>query len=356
MKSQLFKKNHASGISRRNFLKTASAAGAISMVTPGLLNLACAENRQKSPDDFDMKDILEIQQIEKKYNISQVDVAGMVDLHVHGSGTEHPKSVVVEIESDYDTALVMAKHRAKAWVNKDKRGYTWATANICRQLVPQTLTFGSICLHEEIGGINPYAVEVALNQNAKIVWMNSKRTSKYNWINEDVIITNEKGDLLPRLQDILKLIGEKNACLATGHLSFEKSLLLTREARNLGVQKIMITHPDRFSQDQQKQFNIFKVLFNRSLGTWPWWVKTGKGVIAWRHPLDLKSLVVPSIKGMRAVGMNKNLISTDWYSTMPWPDPPTEMKSYIWALMENGVNENEIDLLVHKNPSALLDI
>ena len=356
MKPYSFKKNYASGITRRKFLKTASTAGAITMVAPELLNQAYAEDNKKSPDDFDMKDILEIQQIEKKYHISQVDVAGMVDLHVHGSGTEHPKSVVVKIESDYDTALVMAKHKAKAWVNKDKRGYTWATANICRQLVPQTLTFGSICLHEEIGGINLYAVEVALSQNAKIVWMNSKRTSRYNWINEDVIITDEKGDLLPQLQDILKLTGEKNACLATGHLSFEKTLLLAKEARDLGVQKIIVTHPDRFSQDQQKQFNTFNVFFNRSLGTWPWWVKTGKGVIAWRHPHDLKPLVVPSIEGMRAVGMNKNLISTDWYSTMPWPDPPTEMKSYIWALMENGVNKNEIDMLVNKNPSALLDI
>ena len=50
--------------------------------------------------------------------------------------------------------------------------------------------------------------------------------------------------LLPGVREILELITAADICLSTGHLSLPEIRVLVKEARSIGVRKILITHPD----------------------------------------------------------------------------------------------------------------
>jgi len=43
--------------------------------------------------------------------------------------------------------------------------------------------------------------------------------------------------------DVLKVIAKEKLALATGHSSPAESLMLIREARKLGITRIVVTHP-----------------------------------------------------------------------------------------------------------------
>jgi hypothetical protein len=47
---------------------------------------------------------------------------------------------------------------------------------------------------------------------------------------------------VPGLPEILKMVGERNMVLKTGHIDPRESLLLIRLARDAGVEKIVVTH------------------------------------------------------------------------------------------------------------------
>ena len=59
-----------------------------------------------------------------------------------------------------------------------------------------------------------------------------------------ISIYDENDSLLPALRSIFALIRGHRAVLATGHLGGEEIFHVVREARDSGVEKIVITHPE----------------------------------------------------------------------------------------------------------------
>jgi hypothetical protein len=132
--------------------------------------------------------------------------------------------------------------------------------------------FGSITLNRSVGGINPFAVDYALKMGAKTVWLptidainHKQKEGKIGGI--DVVVN---GKVIPELKAILKIIAEKNVTLATGHLSPKEIYIVIKEARKLGVQKIVVTHPEfhivGMSLAEQKELvNEFPIYFERTM-------------------------------------------------------------------------------------------
>ncbi|MCK4967165.1 hypothetical protein KAS50_09040 [bacterium] len=321
---------------RRSFLEKMSA---VALLGTGILNINSKYNDEKTVTR----------------DISQVDVSGTVDLHVHGNTRR--KTYGQDLTA-LETARAMAEHGVKAWVDKDKRGYTWAIAEVVRRAVQGTLTLGSLVLDMEIGGINPAAVDAALagsriyaGGDARVIWMPSETYQ----IDKYVFMTGSNGNLLPEVNEVLKLVAESNVVLATGHLPYKHVINLVPKAKELGVEKIMITHPDWLDLEQQKSLCRYGVYFNRCIGTWSWQNKVDMKELK-DNPVYFASLVKPSVENMRTVGIERNVISTDWGPHTFWDNPPLAMKPYIWSLIENGITENEIDTLVRKNPSYLAGV
>ena len=59
----------------------------------------------------------------------------------------------------------------------------------------------------------------------------------------NILPVSANGELLPEVIAVLETIASLDLALATGHSSPQDSLLLVRAARDLGIDRIVITHP-----------------------------------------------------------------------------------------------------------------
>lgn len=115
--------------------------------------------------------------------------------------------------------------------------------------------YGGLALNYEAGGLNPKAVQTALEMGAKDHLAADsgcgKRLPKARKKRQVFAWTDDRGVSLPELRRIFTLIKEYDAVLATGHISPEEIRCVVDSARNIGVQKIVITHPEYWVVDNE---------------------------------------------------------------------------------------------------------
>jgi hypothetical protein len=109
--------------------------------------------------------------------------------------------------------------------------------------------FGGIALNRSVGGLNPALVEVELQLGAKEVWLPTQSAVADSFyfkrdLTQAVPITDEKGKYLPELIEILDMIAKKDVILGTGHLSSPETEKLVPVAKERGVKKILVQHPE----------------------------------------------------------------------------------------------------------------
>ena len=108
--------------------------------------------------------------------------------------------------------------------------------------------FGGIDLNLTVGGINPAAVEHMTRVSGgwgRLVWMptfDAENQVRYAKENRPFVSVSRGGDLLPEVKEVLALVAKHALVLATGHSSPQEGLMLLREARRLGVQRMVVTH------------------------------------------------------------------------------------------------------------------
>ena len=92
---------------------------------------------------------------------------GAVDLHVHSGPSLMPRIV------DHIEVVAQAAEAGMAKVLlKDHYYPTMPIAHLINKHYPsQVKTLGAIVLNNPLGGLNPSAVDYALKQGARIVWM-----------------------------------------------------------------------------------------------------------------------------------------------------------------------------------------
>src|SRR5262249_9567935 len=100
-----------------------------------------------------------------------------------------------------------------------------------------------------LGGVNPAAVETALGLGARIVWLPTL-TSQQDVDNGvaaqlglppvGLRVVDDDGALLPETEDVLALVVEHDAILATGHVSELEHLAVARAMRGRGT--VVVTH------------------------------------------------------------------------------------------------------------------
>ena len=107
--------------------------------------------------------------------------------------------------------------------------------------------YGAITLNRSVGGINPEAVEHFANVTgdyARIVWMPTQDSENFvgTHTRPPFVPVSKDGKLLPEVIEVLKVIKKYNLTLATGHSTAQEDLMLVREARKLGIDRIIVTH------------------------------------------------------------------------------------------------------------------
>src|SRR5258708_3356196 len=181
-----------------------------------------------------------------------------VDLHYHSGPSPFPRRLdPVESAKHYD------EHGFKAVVYKSHHHNTVMDILSIKASALDNLrvrVFGGIALNGLVGGLNPRAVEMCLRMDGKIVWFPTiSSPSHIEHLAEGGgfpiatmklmpeipnFVFDDDGKLKPEVHDIIQLIKEEDAVLAAGHMSPPEIFAVFKAAREAGVQKLLVLHPD----------------------------------------------------------------------------------------------------------------
>jgi hypothetical protein len=181
-------------------------------------------------------------------------IRGAIDMHAHTAPALFPRPI-----KDTDLAKVALDYGMRGFVLKDHDSMTTHRAAHVKHHFPGLEPIGAIVLNRSVGGINPLVVQAALHYGTKVVWMPSnhaKHHDEYFGIPDypqlgrtrrqlpgpGVTVFDDNGQLTPEVHQILDLIVEDDACLATGHLSLDEVKALQDAAIDHGVRKFLVTH------------------------------------------------------------------------------------------------------------------
>ena len=279
-------------------------------------------------------------------------ISGSIDMHLH-PGPDSFKCRVDALE-----AANQAKQAGmKAIVIKNHFYPTAPIAMMVNQLVPDFKVFGSVCLDYQMGGLNVHAVAYSARAGAKVVWMptfsSANSISKMRGLGlplegEGYSILDDKGQVLPEIHSILAIIKQFNMVLATGHISPAETFALEKEARRLGINKFVVTHPldhEFFSQAFTKQ-DLVQLARN---GAFIEFTFIALLASEFRHdPAEMVDVI-------KTVGAEHCIVSTDLGQSFN-PLPVEGLRMFIVTLIKYGVTENEITLMTQINPGKLLGL
>jgi hypothetical protein len=196
-------------------------------------------------------------------------IQGAYDLQVHVA-----PDVIERRTDDLDLARDFLRHGLKGFVLKSHYVQTAERAAVVTKAVPGIESYGAIALNHSVGGLNPVAIEIAGRSGAKIVWMPTvdaanETAGRLDGGNEKLpfwakiqreiaaagitrppmTVLDGEGRIGEDARQCLELIAKHNMILATGHLGRHEIYPLVREARSLGVRRIVVTHAEFPSQN-----------------------------------------------------------------------------------------------------------
>ena len=184
-------------------------------------------------------------------------LVGAIDLHCHSGPAAMPR-----ILDHHEALMDCANAKFSALLYKDHFYLGVSHAMILEKLFPETgvKLFSGIALNNANGGINPHAVNHAINIGAKIVWMptlsaanhieksateakNFPKTAKKMLDPIPLSALDANGELSDDTKQVLDLIAEGDIILAGGHLPASELHMVFAEAKKRGVKKMLVNHP-----------------------------------------------------------------------------------------------------------------
>jgi hypothetical protein len=235
--------------------------------------------------------------------------------------------------------------------------YTAAVAIMVNQQVPGFKTFGSVCLDYEIGGLNPHAVSTGAALGAKVVWMptfsstNSIKKMRALGLplqGEGISLLNKEGTLLPEVESILSIIKKFDMVLASGHISPPEAFILFNRAQELGIKKMVVTHPTD-AEFLERSYTVEELQQLAKMGAYSEF--TLVGIL----PNEFCHDPVKIVKTIKAIGAEHCIISTDLGQPQN-PLPVEGLRLFIATLIHHGMTQKEIEQMVKINPAVLLGL
>jgi len=273
-------------------------------------------------------------------------VEGAVDIHVHFA----PDPKVERRGSAIEIAEQAAKMGMQALVLKSHEYPTQPVAYTVSQIVPDITLIGGIALDYEVGGLNPAAVEATANMGGRVVWMptySAQADRQHKGLSGGIFLLDDNRKLLPEVYAILEVIKAYDMVLATGHVSTLECMALVSEAKNLGINRVVVTHGTT---------SAFWT------GMTPADMKTMAGMGAYiEHclhvmmPMTYRMPPQDLVEVIRTIGTENCIISTDFGQDFH-PMPAEGLRMGIATLLKAGLDEVELGMLVKDNPARLLGL
>jgi hypothetical protein len=280
-------------------------------------------------------------------------VRGSIDMHCH-----HAPDAMIEGRMDALETVKKAREMGmRAVVLKSTYFPTAPMADIIGKLVPEVKVFGSVCLDNEIGGLNYEALEPLAKFGTKVVWMpthsstnsraNMRRLPGVTLEGEGFSLIDAAGNLVPQVNRILSIVKKYNMVLANGHVSPRETFALFEAAKAMGINKMVVTHglwvngSVKFTLDELKKLGEMGAYIEHCY----------VGFL----PTDFRYDPKPMADAIKFIGAEHCIISSDlgqYYN----PPPAEGMRMFIALLLKNGLSPAEVEFMAKKNSAKLLDL
>ena len=283
---------------------------------------------------------------------------GAIDMHAH----THPALFRRPID-DLDLAGHATDYGMRGFVLKDHDSSTTGRAYHVAKTYPELECVGAVVLNRSVGGINPYVVQAALHYGAKVVWMPSNHSKwhaeyfdtpdypqlgrpKKQLPGDGVTVFDEAGELKPEALEILDLVAEADACVATGHLSLDETRALLSAAKARGIEKFVVTHANwaltKYDLDVQREL-IANGAFLEYVA-----VSCVSPIFYEQNPSELASWI-------EALGGERLILSSDLGQASAAPHPEG-MRMLLTSLLDVGADYDALELMTKVNPASLLGL
>ena len=285
--------------------------------------------------------------------MGKVSLKGVIDMHVHSNPDIRRRAY-----DDFELTEAAIRVGARAIVIKTHQGTTVNRAYLCNQYNERVhqgdndfTMFGSVTLNRQVGGINPAAVESGLKLGAKVIWMPTQSARNHLEKNHaDVskcVEAVRDGKIVPELHTIFGLIKDFDAVLATAHLSPRDCFTVVEAARDAGVKKIVVTHPEWWLvgmslEDQVRIVKDYDVILEH----------------CYAQPLGggkYKSNLEMNLEAVKACGYKNVMVCTDG-GQVENPNWEIALEEYMQYLSDHGIPDEHLRYMTHDIQAGLLGI
>jgi len=290
--------------------------------------------------------------------MGHIKLEDAVDLHCHfGPDFINPGHDIEPSVSALQAATEAAEAGMKAIVLKSHDFSTAHLAHTLREVVPGVCTCGGIVLDHQAGGLNPFAVEHALRLGARIVWLPTvaSRQDHINGIGKlfgypgtGIYCLDDDGALLPEVNEILDLVHDHGAVIATGHTTAEEHYQIARAFGRRG--KVVVTH----ACEQMAGPHLSQQQCVELAGLGAYIELTAQLCVA--H-LGMQPKPVDEVARMiHAIGPEQVVLATDYGWTRELPNPAQGLRDYVDGLWAAGVAERDLRRMACDNGARLLGL
>jgi hypothetical protein len=273
-------------------------------------------------------------------------LSGAIDIHVHTSPDDRPRSL-----DAFEAARQARARGMRAIVLKNHYESTAGLAYLVRLVVPDIQIFGGIDLNLTVGGINPAAVEHMTRVSGgfgRVVWMptfDAENQVRYSKEQRPFVSISRGGQLLPEVREVISIIAKHGLVLATGHSSPDEGLLLLREGRRQGVRQMVVTH----AMLAPVLMDLPRMTEAVKLGAF---IEFAGGSLATK---DAPARLTRFTEAIRSLGPASCILSSD-LGQVGNALPADGFGEFLVALRAKGFSDRELALMSKENPARLLGL
>ncbi len=278
---------------------------------------------------------------------------GAIDCHVH---------TAPDLVERYETDVALAREAIAADMGgvlvKSHVLPTVGRVDLVNEAVGEEVLYGGVALNGSVGGLNPDAVETALELGARVVWLptawshnhasQARAAGTERFVGQRVpgpeedIRVAEDGEVTPATREVVDLVAEHDATLGTGHASPDEIEAVVDACADAGV-RCLVNHPF---------FRVVDLPIDRQVEL------ADRGAVMEYCAYAVESTDGHSVdrvtEAVERVGADNALLATDFGQA---ENPPVQgLAAFAAAVEDAGVDRETVEMLVTATPERVLGL
>ena len=282
--------------------------------------------------------------IEKKF------LSGRCDQHIHSGPDSYfgiyasrawtKPSTSIRLLDNLEAAMEAREAEMRAILLKCTSICTVDRAYSAHKLVPEVEVFGEINMNETIGGLNASAIQRTVRIKPNLLRMVMLSANEPDSKRKDVLATMKDGEPLPDTLEVLKAVAEYDLILGC-----PANTAMVKAAKSVGVKKISLQHPEYLHVtgkfDLEKEMASLGVYLELCLNT----CMPPNPRISYEEYANI----------IRAIGAQHCVLVSDMGQIYN-PTPVQGLRMLIVNMLQQGISEEDIDIMTKENPAYLLGL